>query len=312
VIRKLVLLITLTACTTTATKAPALFEFHNNFWLNLHHFVRVVARGMPVKADLTPDERAVWDSGVAFYKANYAQRDLLLDEGMVRIKTALRAYEGKESIVDAPIDPQLRSVLEQLAPIYRKVWWERHEASNRAWIEAVKPLLDEHGSRLAARIAGAYGVKWPARPIPVDLSVQAGPVCAYTTSDPTHTTIASTDPGCQNLSSLEILFHEESHPLAGKVLQRLVGQSADAHGRAVPPQLWHAVLFYNAGELTRRSFAERGVDYVEIGLASKVYPNLCGDACRERVAAAWDPRLAGAVSIEHAVDTLVSSWPSAR
>jgi hypothetical protein len=82
-------------------------------------------------------------------------------------------------------------------------------------------------------------------------------------------------------------------------------------GCKVPPQLWHAVLFYNTGELTRRELAGHGIDgYVERAVKNDVYRNLCGEGCRDRVAAAWNRRLAGEVSVEQALDALVASWPS--
>jgi len=79
----------------------------------------------------------------------------------------------------------------------------------------------------------------------------------------------------------------------------------------VPPQLWHAVLFYNAGELTRRTLQEDGVaGYVEYAVRQDVYPKLCGAGCRELVAKHWDPRLDGKLSIEKALDGLVAAWPA--
>jgi hypothetical protein len=160
-------------------------------------------------------------------------------------------------------------------------------------------------------VAAAYGETWPPEPHPVDLSVQAGPVGAYTSSPP-HTTIASTLPGDQGLASLEILFHEASHRWA-KRLTAAIASSAEFHHRDVPPQLWHAVLFYNAGELTRRALEEDGyAGYEEIAVTRHIYPDFCGDGCRERIAAAWNPYLDGRTSRETAIDTLVESWPARK
>jgi hypothetical protein len=135
-------------------------------------------------------------------------------------------------------------------------------------------------------------------------------VGAYTTRDPTATTLAATDPGYQGLASLEMIFHEASHQW-GLRLQNAVAAACATHHKTVPPQLWHAVLFYNAGELARRRFAEDGIDgYVEYAEKQGVYPRLCGDGCRTRVAEAWNPRLDGRATLEQAIDALVSGWPS--
>lgn len=307
--RKCLALVLLVSGCASLHTAPPVFAFHDNFWLNLHHFIRAAARGMPLSGDLDAPERAAWDEGVAFYRARYADRDVAFDDGMVAIKNALRAYEGKNSIADAPIDPELRAVLQRVAPVYRRVWWPEHQRMNEAWIDAARPLVRDYGEALSKRVAAAYGVAWPSQPHPVDLSIFAGPVGAYTTTRPPHTTIASSDPGYRGFARLEILFHEPSHPLAGLALQRSIAIATDAQKKSVPPQLWHAVLFYNAGELTRRVLAEHGVTYVELATERDLYKDLCGAGCRERVAAAWNRRLDGIATMDEALNALVTSWP---
>lgn len=108
-------------------------------------------------------------------------------------------------------------------------------------------------------------------------------------------------------TSSQILIHESSHQW-GKVLMESIARASKAHNKTVPRQLWHAVLFYNAGELTRRAYLDDGIDdYTEI--AVKLYPVLCGEGCRDRVAAAWTPHLDGKATVDEAIDKLVSEWP---
>ncbi len=235
---------------------------------------------------------------------------MLFDAGMVEIKEKLRAIEGSTSLGAASLDAELKATLERLAPVYRAHWWPAHDADNRAWIDAVQPLLSRHGAALSRRVAASYGQSWPSPPVPVDVCVQAGPVGAYTTANPTHTTVASTHPSLRGLAALEMLFHEASHGW-DQELENAIGKASAAHKKTVPPQLWHGVLFYNAGELTRRTLLEAGVsDYVEYAVQQDVYPNLCGAGCRERVAKHWDPHLDGKVSLEEALDGLVAAWPA--
>ena len=68
-----VFVLTLAVATVAATgpvnaQSKALFTFHSNPWLNLHHFLRAAARGAPVTAALSADERATWNATVEFYK----------------------------------------------------------------------------------------------------------------------------------------------------------------------------------------------------------------------------------------------------
>jgi hypothetical protein len=307
------LLLAITACSSGSPEpapARALFNVQSNFWVNLHHFARAAGRGMPTPADLTPAERIAWDAGVAFYHDHYSSRSLYLDGGMAEINNTLGQTPGDSTLGNAPLDSELKSTLASLAPIYRTHWWPAHNASNRAWIQSVQPLVRLYGETLSQRVADSYGQQWPAEPIPVDVSVEAGPVGAYTTSPPTHVTMSSIDPSYRGLAALEMLFHETSHAW-GRFLQNGINKAAEAQNKEVPPQLWHAVLFYNAGELTRRTLAENGVsDYVEYAVKHKVYPELCGEGCRDRVAESWDRHLAGNATVESALESLVTAWPA--
>lgn len=286
-------------------QSNALFAFHSNPWLNLHHFARASARGGPAPTGLSEEESRPWAAGVEFYKP-YAARDLLRDEGMVDIKSALRGAEGKTSLDAVKIDAGLSATLERLMPIYEKHWWPEHGRLNRAWIAAVQPLLERHGTALSQAFARTYDTTWPSDPVPVDLSVTAGPAGAYTTGPPTHVTISSSDPSYQGLASLEMLFHESSHSPVSDLFQR-VRQSASVQKVSVPPQLWHGVLFYTAGELTTRELNAHGIAYTQYA-DQRLYTNLCGAGCRERIAEYWTPRLDGKRSITDSLAAVVASF----
>ena len=310
----LCLLLTTLCCSSPGSRSAApppsqsIFAFQSNVWVNLHHFLRAVARGAPAPAKLTPDEQTAWDEAVALYAAKYMNRDVLFDDGMVAIKETLRGVHDDEPLPDIPGEPGLKSLLEAVAPIYRKHWWPAHDTLNRSWIAAAQPLVARYGPRLSRAVALSYETKWPSKPIPVDLSVTAGPVGAYT-SWPPATTLASTDRGLLGLAGLEMLFHESSHQW-GKALQDEVQEAAAALNKQVPPQLWHGVLFYNAGELTRRVLVEDGIsDYTEYALRQSLYESLCGAGCRERIARHWGPHLDGSTTMEAALDNLVAEWP---
>jgi hypothetical protein len=288
-----------------AAQARALFSFHSNSWLNLHHFVRVSARGGPAPVGLPEEDSRQWAAGVEFYKP-YAARDVLRDEGMVDIKHALRGAEGKASLSGIPLDVGLKATLERLMPIYQKHWWTEHDRANRAWIAAVQPLLERHGTALRQAITRVYDTKWPDKPVPVDLSVSAGPTGAYTTGPPTHVTISSSERSHQGLAALEILFHEGSHSPVSDLFRR-VSKAAAGQKVSVPPQLWHGVLFYTAGELTARELKAQGIEYKEYA-GPDLYTNLCGAGCREKIAQHWTPRLDGKRSVADSLSALAASF----
>jgi hypothetical protein len=285
-------------------QSPRLFTFHSNAWVNLHHVVRATARGAPAPAGLSAEELAQWTAGADFYKP-YSQRDLLSDE-MVAIKDALRGAEGKATLDRIAIDAGVKSTLERLMPIYRRSAWPEHDRANRAWIAALQPLLDRHGLALSRAMARAYDTTWPRDPIPVDLVPSAGANGAYTGGPPTAITIASTDSGYQGLKALEMVFHESSHSGISNLFSR-VSEAASDQGVTVPPQLWHGVLFFTAGELTSRELKAHGIAYTEYADAG-LYKNLCGDGCREKIAEHWLPRLDGKRSVAESLTSLVAAF----
>jgi len=288
-----------------SAQSTAIFEFHSNAWLNLHHVLRANVRGMPPPAGLSDEESRLWAEGVAFYKP-YAARDLLADDGMVVIKTALRVAEARTNLDGVAIDAALRATLERLMPIYQKRSWPEHDRANRVWIAAVQPLLDRHGQAMIQAITRTYDSTWPSSPIPVDLTPTAGPNGAYTSGPPTHVTMSSMDPKYQGLASLEMLFHESSHSPVSDLFLR-VRQAASEQQVSVPRQLWHGVLFYTAGELTKREFHAHGIAYTLYADAG-LYGNLCGADCFEKIATHWTPRLDGRRSVAEALSALVASY----
>ena len=287
-----------------AAQTAPLFEFHSNAWLNLHHFARLSARpGGPASTDLSEADATAWAAGVEFYK-RYASRDLLFDATLRDIKTALRRAEGHANLEGIGLDADLSATLERLMPIYQKRWWTEHDRANREWIASVQPLLARHGAALSSAIARAYETTWPGTPVPVDLCVTAGVNGAYTTG-PTHVTISSSDPSYRGLHALEMLFHEASHGVDALLEQ--VGRAADEQQVKVPPQLWHAVLFYTAGELTTRELKAHGLEYQEYA-SPGLYTNLCGAGCRDRIVQHWQPFLDGRRPREQSLSALVASF----
>lgn len=308
-LRAIALILGVSASVVTVTvgaQSSTLFTFHSNPWINLHFFVRVAARGVPVQADLSEQERAVWAAGVEFYKP-YAARDLF-DQELLDIKWALRGAEGKLSLEGVAIDSRLRATLERLMPIYQKHWWPAHDRANQAWIAAVKPLIERHGGALAAAVTAVYGAAWPGEPMPVDLSWVGGPSGAYSTGPPRHIIMPSSDASLRGNAALEILFHEASHHW-GIVLVSGILEAGKQQAVTLPPQLWHSVLFYTAGELTTREFRAHGItDYVEYSTRANLYTPMCGAGCREKIIEHWTPRLDGKRSIDEALTALVGSF----
>jgi hypothetical protein len=144
-----------------------------------------------------------------------------------------------------------------------------------SWIADVARRTAPVAPQIIDRLTSLYGVKWFDTPVRVDV-VRFGKIQgAYTTLNPrVHTIAASADTNLAGWAGTEILFHESSHCLIDNV-RAAVGQAMTAAGKK-PRDLWHVVLFYITGEVTRRTLAARDIEYqpylYAIGLFTSAWP----------------------------------------
>jgi hypothetical protein len=300
-----------------------LFEFHSGFWLNLHHFLYAQARKTLPKQSarevaltgsdtdelqrLSPADRVAWDRAVAYYSASIAERDLLFDDDLVAIKNALEDAETSADLEGAPIPKDLKDTLLKAAPIYRGHWWTQHNAQNRKWVSELEPLIAQHGAGIAQDLVRIYEEQWPQYPVRVDAVVYANWAGAYTSVAPTRPAISTSDPANQGAAALEILFHETSHGMMDKVSDAIRNAESDVNAhRTGPPyraaSLWHAVLFYTAGELV----AERIPGYVPYAEKNGLWQRAWPAPIRKFIAQDWKPRMEGSSPLRASISKLVS------
>jgi len=255
------------------------FEFHSGFWVNLHHFLYHEARARlaaksardstgksaaptlkqtPGSAvTLTASEQKTWDDAIAYYATNYADKDLLINIDLVLLKNQIEDFEDcdeltgrKKQRCDAGLPGRVGPILDAVAPIYRAHWWADQDRANRRWVARVAPLVEEQGVGISQRLADIYQTKWPKEKIRVDVSAYANPAGAYTTIDPLRVTISSTDARNQGDEAFEVLFHEASHGIAEPVQSAIIRECRQ-RDKAIPRDLWHALIFYTTGEVIR-------------------------------------------------------------
>ncbi len=281
-----------------AQTAPALFEFHSGFWINLHQFLIHQA----AEADATPANPPEWRDAVSYYRRVMAQQDLLSPESAA-VNNILAGAGSSAELRPDGLDPELHAILSRAAPVYRSRWWPAHNRSNLAWIDAVRPLLAKYGAAMSKDIAAAYQTPWPAAPIHTDVAAFAGPHGAYTTLEPTHIIISSTDKGYQGGAALEMLFHESSHSLDEK-LRAALEKERLAQGLVFKRRGFsHAVLFYTAGEIARRYLP----GYEMYAVSNRIF----ADGWPESLPVleiAWKPYLDGRTNLTSAVQALVAGY----
>ena len=302
--------ITLTALLLLSCSVPAAwdgqktFRFQSGFWINLHHFLFQHAVEQP-PADMTglsklaPEHVQGWSTALGHYREQFAGKDLL-ERDMARIKNALGDAGNARSLNATGLDVGLVVALEMAAPVYRAVWWQAHDRSNRSRIDRLIPLIARHEGRLGVRLSEIYETEWPDTRIQTDVVFHANWAGAYTTLYPTRITISSEDAGEPPLESLEILFHEVSHALVDKV-RAAISQRTRSLGKLLPRKsLWHAVLFYSTGEIVREGIPGYTPYALKHGLWERAWPDHLDVLERE-----WKPYLDGDRDFEAAIEALV-------
>ncbi len=321
------------------------FELHSGFWINLHHTLYHEARlrttaGSPnksaktsgptlnaapdAKLALTSAEQHIWDEAVAYYAANYAAKDLLFSTELIQLKDQLGDFEDCDELssrmrkfCDAGLPAKLTQVLEAAAPVYRAHLWPEHDRANRRWIMRVAPLVREQGVGLSERLADIYQTRWPREKIRVDVTGYANWTGAYTTADPLRVTISSLDSRNQGTEALEVLFHEGSHGIAEPV-QAAIIRECRQRDKAIPRDLWHALVFYTTGEVLRPVLSSSGATggdregsvpgggYTPYALREGLYQRGWSDYLK-LLQRFWQPYLDGTASFDDAIARMVSS-----
>ncbi|HMF56535.1 MAG TPA: hypothetical protein VK619_09340 [Pyrinomonadaceae bacterium] len=304
------------------------FEFHSGFWINLHHFLyeQALLRKQAASArqqtnsaanpatinQLPQAEQQLWNSALDYYTDSMIKRDLLFDDNLVAINDRLAELEAASDLSRSGLNSDLVKILESVAPVYRAHWWPQHDRVNRFWIAVATPMVRQFSRTLIEQLARAYRAKWPAGLIRVEVVEYANWAGAYTSVDDAqkpHITMCSADADNQGFSALELLFHESSHSMVGPnngAVAEAIARECHAKNRPIPNGLWHAIIFYTAGELARRNLSEYGVSdykpYGYRGLYARAWPNF-----QRPLELYWQPYLDGSVDFDKAISSLIGA-----
>jgi hypothetical protein len=306
------------------------FQFRDGFWVNLHHFLYLQARfqqqlpvasGEPSPAERAPEdlskaapaERQAWQDAVDYYGKNFANYDLAFDSFLARVNDRLGELgtcpdlSGRTiASCNAGLSAELTAVLEEAAPIYRAHWWPQQDQANQVWIAATEPLVRQYGGKLAETLVRVYRAGWPTAPILVDVTDYAGPFGAYTSLDPFHVIVSSTDPRNQAPASFEAVFDQSSRSLALGIEQAIVDQCR-RQTKPIPRDLWQALVFYTTGEVME-SGSGGPPGYTASSNRDQSYITARGWQGYQRLLKRyWQPYLNGKADMQTAIAELVTA-----
>jgi hypothetical protein len=263
------------------TSSP-IFHFEaDGFWLNLHHFLYVLGRAQNKAPDMqrravvnapvdqenglkgqSESTRQNWDSAVRFYADGLSKMDAVFDQKLIAVTHAMRVPPNADAAV-LKVDPELRATLMRAAPIYREIWWPKHQAENNSRVRDFARLIEQHGEKVRAYITRAYQMEWPKNGHVVNISAYTNWAGAYSTAGDL-IVISSLDEGSRGSLGLESMFHEAMHQWDDAMMARLSRLSSE-HQTAPPrPGITHALIWYTAAEAVK-SVIPNHVGYAESG-----------------------------------------------
>lgn len=301
-----------------AQTGPPRLEIESRFWPNLHQFlylvsqselglvpadrttVRAVREDAPRAVDLTDEERVGWERAVTHYKESVARLSIWEDLARVNSLLALTPDTATPQLPDADLGDALAAA----APAYRRLWWPRHEASNRRWIAEQQVHRRRRGDAVASRLSRMLRADWPGTPIPVEVVAHATMFGAYQQDAPPMLHLSSLYSGHAGTLGFEQLYHEAGHVIDDGVFDALRAE-AQRQAKTAGLQRWvdlaHAILFYTAGDSVRRAIPEH-VPYAEAeGVWRRAPRN------RQLLVAHWLPYLEGEIGFEDAIRRLVAA-----
>ena len=291
------------------------YTLQSNPWVNLHQRLVYEARFKAAPpAGLSGDDLAKWTKAVETYRVFLGKRNPIFDDEL----KSMNAELSKTSTPRLPgsIPRAAAAALEEAMPLYRSAQWAEDDRANRFWIALAEQMLLSAGEELIAAHEKAYAMPFPKR-ILIDVSAFAWEFDAYTVGDGelAHSVIASTGRSNQGYWTLEILMHEPSHAIveaaAGAIGADLT-RAAKELGLKPRYNLWHAILFYTSGELTRRALAKRGVSEYQRIIDSGMYERGFG-GFKQPLETHWQAYLDGKVSRDEAMrKILIETTPAKK
>jgi hypothetical protein len=293
------------------------FQFESKLWPNLHHFLYILGRARNGAFDsgrvavkqapldtagfetLPEPQRRAWEHAIGIYQIQASPLDIGVGS-LVDVNYAVADLPASGRVEDArEISTELRSALAEAGPVYRQLWWPRHDAANRKWISQLMPLVARYGPQIKEHLAAAFGASWPALPLRVEAVAYADPRGAYTTEDPPLIAMSSLNPQHQGVDGLEQLFHECSH-LMMQTVDAALQSHAQAAGKDLSRDLSHTILFYTVAD-TVRSLIPGRVPYPDrYGVWDRGWTRY-----RELLGLYWQPYLDGKSTMDDAIDRIV-------
>ena len=264
------------------------FTFHNNLWMNLHHFFYEMASqrqkaklsedhleykniGDQARIEkLSPSDRDLVNQGIDFYKNNLIDQELLHSG---RVLKWLQQQPLNTLITNTQYSEAFTNMLNQLKPVYEYHFWPTHRQENQLLLSTYQSLIEQTEKDVIQDMERASGKSWSGK-VRVDLTTYGNWAGAYSPSND-NIVVASIDPQMHSSLFVEFVFHESSHLLFSRrcPFRTAIKEEATAMDLKPSRALWHAAMFYLSGIATQDALKAQNVDHVLIMEKKKVFSN---------------------------------------
>ena len=261
-------------------------SFHNNFWVNLHHFFYEQATGQQkAKAlgdgihisdredslaltSLEPGDLHKFDKVLTFYKSK------VVDQPLIRSGKLLAWLENIPEInevSDTAYGSEFSMVLGLASEVYGKYFWDKHSRQNEILLERFLELLAKTEDTVLSKMEKLSGNQWKGR-VRVDICRFGNWAGAYSPADD-NIVVSTIDPSMNSTLFVEFVFHESSHLLFGRscAFRKSLKSARERIQTNAPHQLWHAAMFFLCGRATEDALREQGIDHQMIMTAKSVF-----------------------------------------
>ncbi len=270
------------------------FDFYNNYWVNLHHFLydKALKEAPELTTDslenqivlkLNENDRRAYDQAVDFYRKYLASRSLVSDKIMHTIHACLVNFDAKTTPNCTDLEQEHIEIFKSFSPVYKKHFWKLHSEQNMGKLNEHLNTLQLVGNDIVQQITSLSNTAWQDVKIRVDLSTHASRSGSYFLLNPMMITISTASKRLQGTLFIEMLFHEASHSIMSAdkgAISQNIAKASQALGKQPPFDFWHMVLFYIVGESTKTALAKQNIEhqtYMETYNVAKRYNAILAD-----------------------------------
>ena len=163
----------------------AYFEFHSNFWINLHHFLYQQAQGSQAKK-LREDGNRLLDIGedairpalslseaerltsaIAYYNNHLIGKSL---PQLGNLRTWLEGQSHKRPITDTTFTANYTKIVNDFSPVYKMHYWPTHNAQNARVVNTHIKILQQIEKEAISKLEQLAGYRWPGARVRIELT----------------------------------------------------------------------------------------------------------------------------------------------